>query len=145
MPRKNKPVGFLRSLPIPGRLQMEPAVPVRMKISECVSIFRPLVYCLFMCMYDEKSFKPTIVSMALDALVLLLRMNYKRRNIPEIEELRSRNRELWYVYLFRKPIYSQFFKPKLMEPLIRRVIKWESLANLVIQSIDFRTSYSLTM
>lgn len=145
MPRKKKAVGVLKSLPIPERLQVDPPMPAIMKVSECLYILRPLFYCLFVTLCEETSYLPVGVSAGIDALSVILRMGYKRRSVPEIEELKSRNRELLTIYLFRKPIYTNFTRPRIIEPLVRKFIKWETIANMILQTIDFRTSYSLTL
>ena len=145
LPRKEKANGLLRSLPIPQRLELKQEIPTRLKISECLHIFRPLFYCLLLSVHEQQSLRPMICSIAIDAAILLLRLNYKRSSLPESEELRTRNRELWYVYLFRRPFYTQVFRPKILEPAVKKLIRWETISNLILQSIDFRTSYSLTM
>ena len=96
-------------------------------------------------LYEEKSFKPVVFSMVADAVILLLRLGYERRSIPEIEELKQRNKSLVFSYLFRNPIYTSFTRAKIIEPLLTRMIKWDGLRNIILSSIDFKSIYSMTM
>lgn len=138
-------MALLRSLPIPPRLLEEKLLPVRVKISECIYTLRPLFYCLMISLHEDTSFRPVIFSMVADAIALLLRLGYEQRTIPEIEELKQRNKNLVFAYFFRNPIYSKFTKPKLIEPILNRLIRWEFLKSIIISSIDFKATFSLSM
>lgn len=145
LPRRGKKMALLRSLPIPNRLLVEKPMPIRVKVSECIYVLRPLFYCMMISLHDETSFKPLVFSLVADAVSFLLRVGYERRSIPESEELKQRSKNLLWAYLFRKPFYTAFTKPKIIEPLLNRLVKWEFLKNIIISSLDFKSTYSLSM
>lgn len=100
---------------------------------------------MMLSLYDEKSYKPLIFSLVVDAAVLLLKIGFKYRSIPEIEELRARRSGLIFMYLFRKPLYTDFTKPRLIEPILKKMMPIETIRNLIIQALDYRSSMSQVM
>lgn len=138
-------MSLLKSLPIPQRLLMEKMLSPRIKISECLYILRPLFYCMMLSLYDEHSYKPLIFSLIVDLSILLLKIGFKYRSIPEIEELRARRSGLLFLYLFRKPFYTDFTRPRLIDPILKRLVPFESIRNLVMQAVDYRSSMSQVM
>ncbi|KAK9147688.1 hypothetical protein Scep_006445 [Stephania cephalantha] len=101
-------------------------------IQEVLHITRPLIYVLLIRKYGARSWKPWVLSLAVDLtgegiLSQILRVRHQRREGHLLSNLEknevSRRKLLWALYLMRDPFFSTYTKErlerteKLLEPI----------------------------
>jgi peroxin-16 len=103
---------------------------------ECFYIFKPLIHLSSMYMYGVSSFKPWMVSCALDASSLCLMGDGQDLNKHERGELRRRSLML-ALYLLRSPFYDRYTKQRLLSFLRALSESVPGLSIILIPLIDY--------
>ena len=113
---------------------------------EMIYLLRPLVYMVALWVYGHNSYKSWVISLVVDLLRIVLQRDMKVRDVNEKNEVDGRNRTMVMKMIFRNPFYESIFKPKIVVPLLGKLLKSDGWPTKIIMSIlEMRASVSLTI
>ena len=140
-----KKVSLRSNLPIPAQFSMRHITSLQ-TFGELIYLLRPLVYIVTLWVYGPHSYKSWIISLLLDLIRIFLHRDMKVRDVNEKAELDGRNRTMVMKMIFRNPFYESIFKPKIVVPLLDKILKKDGWPTRIIMSLlEMRSSVSLTI
>jgi len=129
----NSPATVKSATTSPSPAAMEPIEQSVRKLrlgGELLHIMRPVVYLATYLWSDQHSWKPVLLSLAMD--LFSLRLLSKSKLSPEEQGEMSRRSSLFFLYLVRSPVYERIFRPVCMVffnrifqhiPIIKQIVE----------------------
>ena len=141
--RSKKQMGALTSLPYRKfKKGIRRSGETKVMVSEMLHILRPVFYLQFVKLKGTESYKPFFFSQCVDILCLFLLKDFEVESETELAEYNKRKKNLLVNYLQRRPFYQFIIRPRLLEPLLKKVIPFEFVRGIIVQAIDYRCCYS---
>jgi hypothetical protein len=138
-----------RTVCFPSYLSLQPKLRKKLSlltmIGEMVFIVRPLAYLFLLKAFGTKSYKPYLVNLAIDALWLLIHFAVFRGRVFRKKEIRRRLANAFVNYMLRNPFLDHILKDKIIFKVLDLVVKNDSVKNLAIRLLEFRSSLSYTL
>ena len=93
-----------------------------------------------------KSYKPWVTALAIDLARWLVQSQMGVRDSLEVAELSQRKRDMVSKAVFRPPFFGRVFKPRVVEPILNRLMssdRW--LYRIIMYILEMRSSITLTV
>jgi len=71
--------------------------------------------------------------------------DFEPENEQEQAEHNKRKRALFANYLLRRPLYQNIIKPKILEPLLKKIVPFEFVRSGILNIIDYNVCYSVVV
>jgi hypothetical protein len=81
----------------------------------------------------------------MDVMALLLVLGFQGNSIEERDKLRRENWSAFTSYMFRNPVWKTIIRPYIVVPLLNKIVRIEMLKNLILQALDFKSSFALSL
>lgn len=145
LPRTKSTIEFLKTLPLSPSQFIPLATPARVKISRIIRVVRPIIHCMALITQDQPKWGTLLVSVVMDVISLCLRLGFQGNSMEEREKLRKENWSMFTSYIFREPLWSNFFRPYIVVPILNKIVRIEFMRNLILQAMDFKSCFSMTL
>jgi hypothetical protein len=117
----------------------------RQLAGELLLMLRPLLAVVAIRVFGEDSWKPYLLSLAVELLALWLQRGLTVLDNAEVGEWESRQRDLVWRCLFKRPFYD-LFRDRLIKPALGTVLSEAGLIHrLLMYVLEIQSSITLTI